>query len=164
MIHVDHKAKDKSKYFSKVKIDGFPTNGVYSANDESFEAVPDIYNKDAITKLLTTDPSKLMKSKPKNVTSDYTDSLVPTPTTRAKLIQSGRNALKNIYTPVLDMNAPIPPKVDEDTVERDNAGKGTRAARPSKGGSLFQALVRAVKGLGPTTRRAKRKGSRTLKN
>ena len=164
MIHVDHKAKDKSKYMSKVKIDGFPTNGVYSAEDESFEAIPDIHNKDAMTKLLKTEPSKLMKSKSaNNENSDYTDSLVPTPTTRAKMIQSGRRALKNRYTPVPDMNAPLPPNTNSDTVERTNAVKGS-VARPAKGGSLFQTLVRAVKGLGHSTRRAKRKGSRTLKN
>jgi len=163
MIHVDHKVKEKSKHLSNIKIDGFPTNGVYSPKDGSFSAISNIHDKDSMKQLLTTEPSKLMKVNEDNDT-EKTDSLVPTPTTRAKLIESGRRAVENKDTPVSEMNDPVPPNTNNDSLTKSNSSITQKTLPPAKGGSLFQALLRSVKGLGKPTRRVKRSSNRTMKN
>ena len=167
MIHVDHKLKDKSKHLKDIKIDGFPTNGVYSPRDGSFSAISNIHDKDSMKQLLTTEPSKLLKSNNTDNDTEKTDSLVPTPTTRAKMIESGRRAVENKDTPVSEMQPPTPPNTNEDSLMSSSVPVTQRPSLVTKGGSLFQTLLRSLKGLGKPTRKARRsesKGGRTMKN
>lgn len=153
MIHMDHKMKDKSDHFSKTPIDGFPTNGVYSPNDDSFTPIENIHDKAVMTKLLKADPSKLMKERETSAT--------PTPSMREKLVESGRREIKNKDKAVEEMNV-SPPNTMNDALP--SLTTITDKLKPVKGGSLFQSLLRAAKGLGLPTRRAKRSKRRTMKN
>lgn len=162
MIHVDHKMMEKSP-LSNVKVNGFPTNGVYSPHDESFSPIENIHDKEAMTTLLKTDPSKLMRNKPSN------EEPVLTPNNRKNLIKSGLNAVNAKNDPISDMNSNAsPPDIKGDnianTVSGNLSGNLSNAAnKPSKGGALFRTLLRAVKGLGRPTRRAKKGSRATLK-
>jgi thiol-disulfide isomerase/thioredoxin len=163
MIHVDHKMMEKSP-LSNVKVSGFPTNGVYSPHDESFSPIENIHDKQAMTTLLKTDPSKLMRNKPED---EDEESVILTPSNRAKLNESGRKAVEAKNDPIPDMNSDAsPPDIKGDNMANAPNGKlsgnltNALSAKPAKGGALFRTLLRAVKGLGRPTRRAK-KGSRT---
>jgi len=155
MIHVDHKMVPDT-VLAKAKIDGFPTNGVYSAADGSFAPIADIHNKRAMKTLLKTDPTKVMRA----TNNDNTEEAEQTPTAHRALIESGKKAVKNINSPLKDMNDPTPPNISADTLERNSPIEEPKI--PAKGGSLFESMLRFSKGLGRPTRRAK-KGKRTRK-
>ena len=179
MIHVDHKFVPKTP-FSSAKIDGFPSNVIYSGKDKSFSSfkddsgketnsIPNIRDRGTMTSLLKTDPSKLLKNNTGTPDKDPfdTESPVPTPLARAKMAESGLRAIQNKDTPILDMNDPTPPNVTSDTIQRAENSVMNRV-KALRGGSLFNTLLRAVKGLGPPTRSAKRtrrqRSNKTVKN
>jgi thiol-disulfide isomerase/thioredoxin len=161
MIKVNEKVLSKTP-FSAAKVEGFPSLAIYSPKDGSFgkfkgqngdetHSIPNIRDKIAMTKMLKTDPSKLMPNLEEN-----TESVQVTPSVRKRLTKSGQNAINNINTPVNIGNA-TPPNINNDIVPS--------ASPPTKkmaGGSLFDTIVRSIKGLGkPTRRRSKgRSGTR----
>lgn len=176
MITVSDKAKEIEP-FASANIKGFPTNVVFSGKDKSFatfkdedgsetNAMPNMHDDVAMTTLLTTDPSKLkLASGDNTVTDDSTESVVFTPTAKDKMSKSAKQALANKNTPVSEMESAVPPNTKNDMI----ASVNTKMTKPivkttTTGGALFQSMLRAIKGLGPTTRRKSRgKRARTAK-
>ena len=167
MVSVNEKMLSKSP-FSKAKIDGYPSNIIYSPKDGSFatfkkengeetNSVPNIREKAAMTKLLTANPKQLMANNGNTVALN-SESLEPTPDMRNKLTESGKKAIEEINTPAKMIGDPQPPNTDSDIVAPSNEPP----VKVSGGGNLFQSIVRAIKGLGRPTRRAKRRGTRKL--
>ena len=167
MVHVDHKLVPKTP-FSAAKIDGFPSNVIYSGKDKSFSSfkdesgketnsIPNIRDRETMTTLLKTDPSQLVAN---NESSSKTESPIRTPLSRAKMMESGVRAIQNKDTPLLDMDEPTPPNVKMDTIQKSENYIMNRP-RGLRGGSLYNTLLRVVKGLGPSTRRGKRSHKET---
>ena len=175
MIHIDHKMVPKT-FAADAKIDGFPTGAIYSPKDKSFatfknengeetHAVPTIRDKDAMTSFLKANPDELLKANngsANNSEGADSQSLVRTATTRKRLVESGKKAIKNINTPLEETPVPSPPNTGSDTIHPMNMPPRAKEV-PATGGSLFQALLRASKGLGPQTRRASAGKRRTRK-
>lgn len=172
-VHIDHKMVPKT-FASKAKIDGFPSGVIYSPEDGSFSSfkneegketnsMPSIRDKEAMTAFLKADPTELLKANNTNTENEGADSqsLVRTATTRQRLIESGKKAIENRESPLAETLLPSPPNVGTDTIKPMNVPQ--KEAAPSTGGSLFQALLRASKGLGPPTRRASAGKRRTRK-
>jgi thiol-disulfide isomerase/thioredoxin len=165
MIKVNEKVLSKTP-FANVKVEGFPSNAIYSPKDGSFakfkgqngdetHSIPNIRDKVTMTKLLKTDPSKLMP----NVEDSQEDpeSAEVTPSVRKRMTKTGKNAIKNINSPMnLGNGSPTPPNTEMDKI------LASPAPRKAVGGSLFETMVRGIKGLGkPTRRRSKgRRGTR----
>jgi len=158
MVSVNEKVLSKSP-FANAKIDGYPSNVIYSPKDGSFasfkkengeetNSVPNIRDKNAMVKLLTANPGQLVANKPE-VNSE---SLEPTPGMRKKLTESGKKAIEDIDTPAKMANDPLPPNTEDDKMEANPP----EPLKVNGGGNLFQSIVRAIKGLGrPTRRRSK---------
>ena len=163
MIKVNEKVLSKTP-FSGAKVEGFPSLALYSPKDGSFgkfkgqngdetNSIPNIRDKVTMVKLLKTDPSKLMP----NMEEDP-ESAEVTPSVRKRMTKAGKNAIKNINTPMnLGNGSPSPPNTAEDRVVVTPP-----ATKKMAGGSLFETIVRGIKGLGtPTRRRSKgRRGPR----
>jgi thiol-disulfide isomerase/thioredoxin len=168
MVSVNEKVLSKSP-FSNAKIDGYPSNIIYSPKDgslasfkkengEETHSVPNIRDKAAMTKLLKANPNQLMANNGMSTTAAIdSESLEPTPDMRNKLTESGKKAIEQINTPAKMTNDPGPPNTADDRMAPSNE-------IPTKvsggGGNLFQSIVRAIKGLGRPTRRSKRRGTR----
>ena len=181
MVHIDHKMVPKT-FASKAKIDGFPSGTIYSPRDNTFakfkkengeetHAVPTIRDKEAMTTFLTANPGELLKANnnvananasANNNEGADSQSLVRTATTRKRLVESGKKAIKNRNEPIEETPVPSPPNTNADTIQATNMSARDNSV-PAKGGSLFQALLRASKGLGPQTRRASAGKRRTRK-
>jgi len=168
MVSVNEKVLSKTP-FSKAKIDGYPSNIIYSPKDgsmasfkkengEETNSVPNIRDKAAMTKLLKANPNELMANKGNTVALN-SESLEATPDMRNKLTESGKKAIEEINTPAKMINYPEPPNTASDLVPPSNQV-------PTKvsggGGNLFQSIVRAIKGLGRPTRRSRKRGTRKL--
>lgn len=162
MIRVNEKVLSKTP-FSNAKIDGFPSNVIFSPKDNSFakfnkengevtNSIPNIRDKPSMIKLLVTDPTKLMP----NSSEQNEDSLVSTPEMKHKLTNSGKKAIKKIHAPIkkLSMESIHPPNIAEDTVNAEPPRK------IGVGGSMFESIIRGIKGFGEPTRRKKRKRSK----
>lgn len=166
MIKVNEKVLAKTP-FSGAKVEGFPSMAIFSPKDGSFapfkgrdgndtHSIPNIRDKVSIMKLLKTDPSKLMP----NVEDSQEDSesVQVTPTVRKRLTESGKKAIKHMNTPMNNVNESLtPPNTDNDIIITSPPMK-----KVGGGGSLFETIVRSIKGLGkPTRRRSKgRRGTR----
>ncbi|NDB82956.1 MAG: hypothetical protein EB127_09495 [Alphaproteobacteria bacterium] len=179
MVHIDHTMVPKT-FAADAKIDGFPSGTVYSPKDGSFanfkketgedtHSMPSIRDKEAMTAFLTANPDELLKANNNNaVTANANNedsdsqSVVRTATTRKKLVESGKKAIKNRNELLEETPVPSPPNTGADTIQPMNIPPKEKAA-PATGGALFQALLRASKGLGPQTRRASAGKRRTRK-
>ena len=174
MVHIDHKVVPKT-FASKAKFNGFPSGVIYSPKDKSFasfkdengeetHSVPTIRDKEAMTSFLKANPSELLKANNMGNTNDGADSqsLVRTATTRQRLVESGKKAIKNRNVPLPETPGPSPPNLESDTIQPINMPPRETQA-PAKGGSLFQTLLRVARGFGAQTRRAPVDKRRTRK-
>jgi thiol-disulfide isomerase/thioredoxin len=177
MVHIDHKLIPKT-FASKAKINGFPSGTIYSPKDKSFasfkdengeetNAVPTIRDKEAMTSFLKANPKELLKANNNMVSANANDgadsqSLVRTATTRQRLVESGKKAIKNRNDPLPETPGPSPPNLESDTIQPMNMPPKENQA-PAKGGSLFQTLLRVARGFGAQTRRASVDKRRTRK-
>lgn len=166
MIEVNDKVRSHTP-FASANIEGFPSNVIYSPNDNSFatfknesgketHSIPNIRDKVAMSKLLKTDPKKLMQAN-----TEESETLEVTPAARKKLTESGKRAVKHVNTPMnIGNESPTPPNTKNDIVTPSEMVPN--AKKLGGGGALFETIVRYIKGFGnPTRRRSKgRSGTR----
>jgi thiol-disulfide isomerase/thioredoxin len=123
MASVNEKVLAKTA-LKNAKIDGFPSTVVYSGKDGSFgsfkndkgeetNSVPNIRDKEIMTKILRAKPSML-----KRVNEIDSESAHPTPNAEALLEASGKKAVKEKDIPTVNLNAVNPPNVAADTLRR----------------------------------------------
>jgi thiol-disulfide isomerase/thioredoxin len=159
-----------------VKLDGYPSNVLYSGLDGSFgsftkengeetHAIPNTRDAALMKKLLITDPSMLKymgKETRRGQKNDIdSESLQRTPEAELLLEESGKNAVKDKDRPIADMDEPTPPNTSSDTMQNMRRGGGVNQG----GGSLLDSIMRYVGELVPTppTRRRKRSKTTTRK-
>jgi len=159
--------------FNAAKIDGFPSGVLYSPKDGSFgsfkkedgeetNAIPNLRDEKSMIKLLESDP-KLIRSSVTSNRPEENDSETAhaTPYAAALLEKSGKKALKEKDSPLVDMNEPLPPNTSADTLNSNSGNE--RVSKVASGGSLLNRIIRYVEEIMPastepsTTRRRKRK-------
>ena len=175
MITVSDKAKEMEP-FASAKIKGFPSNAVFSGVDKSFStfkddedgtetnAIPNMHDNEATKTLLTTDPSKLRLASNNGNSNNSSESVVLTPSAKKSLKASAQNAIAEKDSPLEEMDTPVPPNMNSDSLGVSNGRPSTVGNKPvinttKTGGSLYQEMLRIVSGKGPATRR-KRSGRR----
>ena len=123
MASVNEKVLAKTP-FKDAKIDGFPSTLVYSGKDGSFgsfknesgeetNSIPNIRDKEVMTKILRAKPSMLER-----VNEVESESAHPTPNAEALLEASGKKAMREKDIPTVNLNTVNPPNVAVDTVRR----------------------------------------------
>lgn len=165
MASINEKVLAKTPLKS-VKLDGYPSNVLYSGIDDSFgsftnengeetHAIPNARDEHLMRKLLLADPAMLKRMGKGTMDSE---SLHRTPEAEILLEESGKKAIKEKDSPIADMNDPTPPNTSADTIQLVRRGGGSKQA----GGSLLDSIMRYVGEFMPSsggTRRRKR-GSR----
>lgn len=119
------------------KIDGFPSNVVYSGKDGSFgsfkndkgeetHSVPNARDEAAMTTLLTGNPSLL-----NGITPDSAQSETAKATPEAEMLreQSGKRAVRDRNIPLINRDPPIPPNLSLNSLPQAKRARKTRKKR-----------------------------------
>lgn len=161
----------KNTHVANAKIDGFPS-GVISGSDKKFatfrndageetNAIPNLRDENAMATLLKTDPSKLIAEQ-----GATENSPVPTKNAKHLLAESGKRAAKEKGDNNVDMSAPSPPNINNDTASREENNNRIPPNQVKEGGSLYRSMLQLVKGIKATvseTRRKSRGRARSMK-
>ena len=119
------------------KIDGFPSNVVYSGRDGSFgsfkndkgedtHSVPNARDEAAMTTLLRGNPSLLNGIAPDSAQSETAKA---TPEAEMLREESGKRAIRDKNIPLVNGEIPIPPNVGSNSLPRAKRTRKTRKKR-----------------------------------